>query len=103
MMKIKFQTLDTSYPSSVSRQRRRAPQPEKTRENYGNYDTVMINGPRINQEEDNSFARMLARSAASQLSAGASPERVQELGRQVADGTYQPDAQKIAGRLLGLN
>ena len=56
MMKIKFQTLDTSYPSSVSRQRRRAPQTEKTRENYGNYDTVMINGPRINQEEDNSFA-----------------------------------------------
>lgn len=102
-MKIKFQTLDTSYPTPVSRQRRRAPQTEKARENYGNYDTVMINGPRINQEEDNSFAHMLARSAASQISSGASPERVRELGRQVAAGTYQPDARKIAGRLLGLN
>ncbi|HBN55654.1 MAG TPA: hypothetical protein DD414_02665, partial [Lachnospiraceae bacterium] len=50
-----------------------------------------------------SFARILAKSAASQVTGSASPERVQELGRQIADGTYRPDSVKIAGRLLGLN
>jgi anti-sigma28 factor (negative regulator of flagellin synthesis) len=46
---------------------------------------------------------MLSRTAASQLNEGAGMERVQELGRQVAAGTYHPDADRIAGRLLGLN
>lgn len=99
-MNIKFQTLNTSYRTPVSAPRRRAAQSEKAK---ANYDTVTINGPRISQDEDGSFARILAQRAASQLTRGASPERVRELKQQVANGTYQPDAQKIAGRLLGLN
>lgn len=99
-MNIQFQTLDTSYRTPVSAPRRRAAQSEKAK---GNYDTVTINGPRISQNEDDSFARILAQRAASQLGQGASPERVRELGRQVADGSYQPDSYRIAGRLLGLN
>lgn len=99
-MNIKFQTIDTTYRTPVSTQRRRAPQSGKAK---GNYDTVTINGPRTGQDGEDSFARILAKSAASQVTGSASPERVQELGRQVADGTYRPDSVKIAGRLLGLN
>lgn len=102
-MTIKFQTLNPSYRTPVSAPRKRAAQTVKTQETQGNYDTVMINGPRTNQSENVGFARLLARTAAAQVSEGASPERVRELGSQVAQGTYQPDAQKIAGRLLGLN
>lgn len=69
----------------------------------GDFDTVNIQGSRITQDEDETFARILARRTAAQLGSGASAERVQELGRQVADGTYQPDAQRIAGRMLGLS
>ncbi len=99
-MNVKFQTLNPSYRTPVSAPRRHAAQSEKTK---GNYDTVTINGPRSSQEEDGSFARILSQRAASQIGRGASPERVRELGQQVADGTYHPDAQRIAGRLLGLN
>ena len=99
-MNIKFQTIDTAYRTPVTAQRRRAPQSGKAK---GNYDTVTINGPRTDQAAEDSFARILAKSAASQVTRSASPERVQELSRQVADGTYQPDSSKIAGRLLGLS
>ena len=83
-MNITFQTMKTSYRSPVPAQRTYTPQTEKVKGDY------------------ESFAQILARRAASQLKSGASPERVQELQRQVAEGTYVPDSQKIAGRLLGL-
>ena len=44
---------------------------------------------------------MLARKTAAQLDS-VSQERVQELNSRVADGTYIPDPQRIAGRMLGL-
>lgn len=97
-MNIKFQTISPAYRAPVTVPDRRTPQTGKTR---GNYDTVTIHGTQTGQED--SFARILSRSAAAQLSEGASPERVQELGRQVSAGTYHPDADRIAGRLLGLN
>ena len=99
-MNVKFQTLNPSYRAPASAPRRALTQPGKAK---GNYDTVTINGLRVGQDEDNSFARVLARSAASQIGRGASAERIQELGSQVANGAYQPDAQRIAGRLLGLS
>lgn len=99
-MNVKFQTLNPSYRTPVSVPRKRTAQSGKAQ---GNYDTVMINGPRTNQSEDAGFARILARTASAQIREGASPERVRELGQQVSEGTYQPDPQKIAGRLLGLN
>lgn len=99
-MNIKFQTVNPSYRTPVPAQGKRAVQPEKTR---GNYDTVTIHKAYSAQENEEGFARVLARRAASQMNAGAAPERVQELKAQVAAGTYQPDSAKIAGRLLGLN
>ena len=98
-MNIKFQTMNPSYRAPMPSQGKRTAKPEKAR---GNYDTVTIHKAYSAQENDEGFARVLARRAASQIGAGAAPERVQELKSQVADGTYQPDAQKIAGRLLGL-
>ena len=97
-MNVNFQTINPSYRTPVSVPKKRAAQ---TCKNQGNYDTVPIRGTQTDQEDG--FARILSRTAASQLSEGASPERVQELGRQVAAGTYHPDADRIAGRLLGLN
>ncbi|MCI9360242.1 MAG: flagellar biosynthesis anti-sigma factor FlgM [Hungatella sp.] len=99
-MNITFQTMKTSYRSPVPAQRTYTPQTEKVK---GDYDTINISRSRVNQDSDESFAQILARRAASQLKSGASPERVSELQRQVAEGTYVPDSQKIAGRLLGLS
>lgn len=99
-MNITFQTMKTSYCSPVPAKRTYSPQAEKAK---GDYDTIDISRGRVNQDSDESFAQILARRAASQLKSGASQERVQELKGQIANGTYVPDSQKIAGRLLGLN
>ena len=96
-MNIRFQTVNSSYRTPVPAQSRKAPSTGKSR---GNYDTVTIHGAQTSQEE--SFARVLARSSAAQLSDGVQPERIQELRQQVTSGTYHPDADRIAGRLLGL-
>ena len=98
IMNITFQTLNSSYRSSVSVQPRRAPQPKKAK---GDYDTVNISKAPVTADDDETFARVLARKTAAQIGS-ASLERVQEVGSRVADGTYVPDAQRIAGRLLGL-
>ncbi len=99
-MNVIFQTTNnTPYRAPVSTPRKRAAQPAAVK---GDYDTVNIQRTRISQDDDESFARILARRATAQLGSGPSPERVQELGRRIADGTYQPDAQRIAGRMLGL-
>ncbi|MCI8416944.1 MAG: flagellar biosynthesis anti-sigma factor FlgM [Lachnospiraceae bacterium] len=97
-MNIRFQTVNSSYRTPVPAQSRKAPSTGKSR---GNYDTVTIHGTQTSQET--SFARVLARSAASQINEGASPEKVQDLKSRVSSGTYHPDADRIAGRLLGLN
>ena len=99
-MNITFQTTNpSSYRSTVPVQPRRKTQSGTAKKDY---DTVNIRRPRTTLEDDESFARLLARKAAAQVGEGASQEKVQELGRRIADGTYQPDAQRIAGRLLGL-
>lgn len=98
-MNVRIQTLNTAYRPLVPAQNKRTQRSEKTR---GDYDTVNIRRPQAAQEDDETFARMLAKKAAAQLGEGVSQERVQELGRRVADGSYKPDAQRIAGRLLGL-
>ena len=102
-MNIKFETLRPTYRTPVSAPRKKhAPASSQAKESYGNYDTVTINGPQTNQNTEVSFARALARTAASQIPEGASPERVQELKSQIAAGTYRPNAQQIASSMLGL-
>ena len=99
-MNVIFQTMNSQpYRTPVPAPRKRSVPAAAVK---GDYDTVNIQRTRISQDDDESFARILARRATAQLGSGPSPERVQELGRRIADGTYQPDAQRIAGRMLGL-
>lgn len=98
-MNVTFPVMNTSYRPTISTPNRRPARSERTK---GDYDTIDIRSSRTIQEDDESFARILARKAAAQMSDGASADRVKELGSRIANGTYQPDAQKIAGRLLGL-
>lgn len=101
-MNVKFHTLNNNtYRAPVSSPRKRMPQSGAVK--AADYDTVNIKRTRNAQDDEESFSRLLARKASVQLGSGASPERVQELGRKIADGTYQPDAGRIAGRLLGLS
>ena len=98
-MNVTFPVMNTSYRPTISTPSRRPARSERTK---GDYDTIDIRSSRTIQEDDECFARILARKAAAQMSDGASADRVKELGSRIANGTYQPDAQKIAGRLLGL-
>lgn len=97
-MNITFQAMNTSYRTPIPAQQKRASLARKAR---GDYDTVNIRRPQAVINDDESFSRMLARKTASQLG-DASQDKVNELSRKIADGTYQPDAQRIAGRMLGL-
>ena len=99
-MNITFQTLNAVYRPSVPAQNKQKPRPETIK---GDYDTVNISHVTSSLEDEESFARILAKRTSSQLNEGASPERFQELSRRISDGSYQPNAQRIAGRLLGLN
>lgn len=99
-MNVTFQKLNTVYRPSVPAQTRQTPKAGKVK---GDYDTVNIRRSQAAPEDDETFARMLARKAAAQLGDGASQEKMQELSRRISDGSYQPDAQRIAGRLLGLS
>ncbi len=99
-MNITFQALNAVYRPSVPAQSKQKPRSETIK---GDYDTVNIRHVPASLEDDESFARILAKKTASQLGEGASQERVQELSRRITDGTYQPNAQRIAGRLLGLS
>lgn len=96
-MNITFSSLNTSYRSAVPAQQKTMPRQEKVK---GDYDTVNIRRPKA-ADDDETFARMLARKAASQLD-GVSTERVSELRAKIANGSYTPDPQRIAGRMLGL-
>ena len=100
-MNVIFQTMNSQpYRTPVPAPRKRSVPAAAVK---GDYDTVNIRRAQSAQDDDESFARMLARRTTAQLGTGASQERVQELGRRVTDGPYQPDAQRIAGRILGLS
>ena len=51
--------------------------------------------------DDKSFAAALSKATADSLLIGASEKRVAELHQQVQAGTYQPNAQRIAEKILG--
>lgn len=68
----------------------------------GDYDTVTIHGPRYGKGEGG-FARLLAHQASVQLRPAPGPQRVQQLQDMVDKGTYEPNADIIARRLLGLD
>lgn len=98
-MNVTFQKLNTAYRPAVHVKSKQTARSEKIK---GDYDTVNIRRSQAAPEDDETFARMLARKASAQLVDGASQEKMQDLNRRISEGSYQPDAQRIAGRLLGL-
>ena len=69
-MNVIFQTINnTTYRTPVSAPRKRMPQSSTVK---GDFDTVNIQGSRITQDEDETFARILARRTAAQFG-GAGP------------------------------
>lgn len=99
-MNITFYTNNTEYPDYHSLTPSAARTVPAAGKAAGNYDKVSFNKPKA-PADDSSFARVLAREAASRLEQGASPEKVTGLRLQVAAGTYQPDARCIAEHMLG--
>lgn len=65
-----------------------------------NYDKVTIQHTK-NTISEGSFANLLAKETASKVNAGTSQEKVLSLQHQVTSGTYQPDARRIAQKMLG--
>lgn len=65
-----------------------------------NHDRLTINSSRLPTDEA-SFARILAREAAIHLEDGPGSEQLLRLKQQVSDGTYVPDARRIAQHMLG--
>lgn len=64
-------------------------------------DTALFGFKRLESDED--FSRALAGPIAAQVLSSEVPQsRIEELSVQIEQGLYQPDADKIAGRLLGL-
>lgn len=51
--------------------------------------------------DDRSFVAALSRATADSLKVNASDKRVAELHQQVQSGTYRPNAQRIAEKILG--
>ncbi len=65
----------------------------------GNYDKLTLHRTQY-PTDPKRFARLLAKEAAKEVSRTTNSERVEELRRQVAAGTYVPDADLIARRML---
>lgn len=68
----------------------------------GNYDRVTFHTRPVSGSDDVSFARILAKSIAGQLTAqyAPDPEQFARLKKQVADGSYQTDDMAIARAML---
>ncbi len=71
----------------------------------GNYDTVTLHSGTSFSTDDRSFAAAIARKLTGEVieesGKNTSPEKLARLKREVSDGTYTPNAQLIARRLLG--
>lgn len=65
-----------------------------------NYDKVTIQHTQTPISES-SFANLLAKETASKANESVPQERVLSLQHQVSAGTYQPDARRIAQKMLG--
>lgn len=99
-MNIKFYTAGADYPnyhSLAASTDKQAPVAAKT---AGNYDKVTIR-KRPDAADDSSFAQMLARKLTDRLAEGDNQEKVRRLQQEVASRTYEPDARRIAERMLG--
>lgn len=102
-MNIQFYTWragaeNAARPSSPAPFPKKAFQMEKS-----NYDQVDFSTREDTMFNDPEFARMLAKKVIGGLagSAGSSPERIAQLRRQIAEGSYHPDDMAIAKAMIG--
>ncbi|MCI8513223.1 MAG: flagellar biosynthesis anti-sigma factor FlgM [Lachnospiraceae bacterium] len=71
----------------------------QTAESTGSYDKLTLH-PAQYPSDTKQFAKILTREAVKDVSAPASKARIDDLRNQVASGTYVPDADLIARRIL---
>lgn len=64
-----------------------------------NKDTLSLS--KDNAVDDRSFVAALSKATAESLKVGVSDKKVAELHQQVQSGTYRPNAQRIAEKMLG--
>ena len=86
------------YPSYRTAPSVSEPARRPAAESAGSYDQLTLR--QSYPSDSGQFARILAKDAAKDISVPASQARVEELRSQVADGTYVPDAARIASRML---
>lgn len=70
-----------------------------TTENVGSYDKLTLHSTQY-PSDNRQFARILTREVSRSIAAPASSARIEDLRSQVASGTYIPDAEQIAERIL---
>lgn len=99
-MNIKIYTTHTDYSDYRSRTQAASRQTPGAEKAAGNYDKATFNIAQSPVDES-SFARILSHEAAGWLEKGVSQEKVDALHRQVASGTYKPEARSIAEHMLG--
>ena len=84
-----------------TRQASLANKPEERVEAGQKADKDTLSLSKDNAVEDRSFVAALSKATAESLKVGASDKKVAELHQQVQSGTYRPNAQRIAEKMLG--
>ena len=84
-----------------TRQASLANKPEERVEAGQKADKDTLSLPKDNAVDDRSFVAALSKATAESLKVGASDKKVAELHQQVQSGTYRPNAQRIAEKMLG--
>ena len=97
-------SIRPDFNTRVDYQTRQASLTKKPTEQIDNVQQVNKDTLSLSSEkkiDDKSFAAALSKATADSLRIGASEKRVAELHQQVQAGTYQPNAQRIAEKILG--
>ena len=84
-----------------TRQASLANKPEERVEAGQKADKDTLSLSKDNAVDDRSFVAALSKATAESLKVGASDKKVAELHQQVQSGTYRPNAQRIAEKMLG--
>ena len=84
-----------------TRQASLANKPEERVEAGQKADKDTLSLSKDNAVDDRSFIAALSKATAESLKVGASDKKVAELHQQVQSGTYRPNAQRIAEKMLG--
>jgi len=84
-----------------TRQASLANKPEERVEAGQKADKDTLSLSKDNAVDDRSFVAALSKATADSLKVGASDKKVAELHQQVQSGTYRPNAQRIAEKMLG--